>query len=208
MSIINLITGKKADAATQAQLEKNLTANELINVRDIEGSIVYTKDDKLYSYVNIMPLSLELLSEEERILKARQFTAEFSAIPRTFKFLTMSRPVDVSFMLDNLADVNGKTQNLKRKEMIRNKMAEINRFPMSGDTLEHNFFMAIWVQNKKDGQKELLKFAADVISRFKSCGIEVSLCQKEDIIRLFNLFANPNYVHLEDVDIEEHVPFC
>lgn len=198
---------KKKDNAAQAELQKNITANTFINVKDIDGSIVYSKDNKLYAYIAIKPFSLELLSEEEQRLRGRQFTAEFSGIACTYKFFSISRPVDVSFMLDNLTSINSNTHNRVRKEMIRYKMAEINQFAMSGEILEHNFFMVLWVSNSKDAQKELLKLAADVIGRFKACRMEVALCQKNDIIKLFNLFANPNYAHLEDVDIEEHIPF-
>jgi len=78
---------------------------------------------------------------------------------------------------------------------------------MGGDILEHNFFMVLWVANKKDAQKELLKLAAEAIGRFKACRMDVSLCNESEIVKLFNLFANPSYAHLEDADIGEHIPF-
>jgi len=202
-----LKSSKKKDPAAEKQLQKNLTANEFVNVKDIDGTIVYSKDNRLYAYIKIKPFSLELLSEDEQKLRGRQFTAEFSAITKSYKFFSISRPVDVSFMLDNLTRINSETHDIKRKELIRNKLAEINQFAMGGDILEHNFFMVLWVTNKKDAQKELLKLAAEVIGRFKSCRMEVSLCNEGEIVKLFNLFANPNYAHLEDADIGEYIPF-
>jgi hypothetical protein len=198
---------KKKDAQAQRLLNRNLTANQFINVKDIDGSIVYTKDNKLYTYIKIKPMSLELMSEQEQKLRGKQFTAEFSAIKNQYKFFSISRPVDVSFMLDNLNGKHSQAQELKRKEVIRNKIAEINRFAMGGEILEHNFFMVLWVAGRKDAQKELLKMANDIIGCFKACRMEVSLCKQSEIIKLFNLFANPNYAHLEDADINEHIPF-
>lgn len=198
---------KKKDEQAEAQLKKTLTANDFVNVKDVDGTIVFTKDNKLYSYIKIKPFSLELLSEEEQRLRGRQFTAEFSAINRAYKFFSISRPVDVTFMLDNLTQLNAQTDDPKRKELIRHKIAEINQFALSGDILEHQFFLVLWVQNKKDAQKELLKLSAEVMSRFKACGVDVSLCNEKEIIKLFNLFANPNYAHLEDADVEEYIPF-
>jgi len=199
--------GKKKDADAEKQFQKNLTANEFINVRDIDGCVVHTKDNKLFAYIKIKPFSLELLSEEEQRLRGKQYTAEFSAITKQYKFFSLSRPVNVSFILDNLAAKNAEAYNMKRKELIRNEIAEVNHYAMSGDILEHNFFIVLWVNNKQNAQKELLKLAADVMERFKACKTEVSLCSESDIIMLFNLFANPNYAHLEDDDIKEHIPF-
>ena len=102
MNFFNFLTSKNNNTTIQKQLQKSLTANEFINVKDIEGNIVYTKDNKLYAYIKIKPFSLELLSEEEQRRMGRRFTAEFSAIKRAYKFFSISRPVDVSFMLDNL----------------------------------------------------------------------------------------------------------
>jgi len=207
MNFFNFLTGKNNNTTIQKQLQKSLTANEFINVKDIEGNIVYTKDNKLYAYIKIKPFSLELLSEEEQRRMGRRFTAEFSAIKRAYKFFSISRPVDVSFMLDNLNKIYTRTQHIKRKELIRNKMSEINQIAMSSEVLEHNFYMVLWVSNKKDAPKELLKLATEAISCFRTCQMEVTLCNEGDIKMLFNLFANPNYAHLENTDTEEYIPF-
>jgi len=208
MSILTFLgLGKKKDSEAEKQLEKSLTANAFVNVKDIVGTTVYSKDGKLYAYIKIKALSLELLSEEEQRIRGQQFTAEFSAITKSYKFFSISRPVDVSFMLDNLNSINSKTHDMKRKALIRNKILEINQFAMSGDILEHNFYMVLWVADKKDAKKELHKLAGEIISKFKACQMEVNLCNDGEIIKLFNLFANPNYAHLEGTDIEEHIPF-
>jgi len=207
MDFFSLLTGKKKDATIEAQLQRNLTANDFVNVKDIDGSIVHSKDNKLFAYIKINPLSLELLSEEEQKLRGRQFTAEFSAISRRYKFFFLSRPVDVSFMLDNYSRIEAEANNPIRKKLLRNKKMEVNQFAISGEVLEHNFFLVLWMQNRKDAQKELLKLAVEVIGRFKACRMEVSLCNENEIIKMFNLFANPNYAHLEDADINEYIPF-
>jgi len=74
-------SNKKKDPTAEKQLQKNLTANEFVNVKDIDGTIVYTKDNKLYCYIKIKPFSLELLSEDEQKLRGRQFTANFRQLP-------------------------------------------------------------------------------------------------------------------------------
>jgi len=202
----NLFKTKK-DIESENRLKKLVTANDFVNVRNIDGSIVYTKDNKLFTFISIKPFSLELLSEQEQRIRGRQFTAEFSALKIPYKLLSNSRPVDVSFMLDNLNNIYTSTRDIKRRELIKHKMAEINQIAMSSDITEHVFYMAIWTDDKKDAHRELLKQAAEIMSRFKACQTEVSLCKREEIVRLFNLFANPNYTHMENGDTRDYMPF-
>ncbi len=39
------------------------------------------------------------------------------------------------------------------------------------------------------------------------CEIVAELCGQGPVIRLLNLFANPNYAHLEDEDVDPAIPF-
>ena len=205
--MFNLGKSKQKDTEAQKLLNRNLTANQFINVKDIDGNFVYTKDGRIFCYIKISPLSLELMSEQEQRLRGKMFTAEFSAIKHPYKFLSLSRPVDISFMIDNYTKKLNETDNMKRREILSNKISEVNTFAINGEIIEHQYFMVLSVTNKKDGQRELLKMANEAISHFKACRMDVSLCKQNEIIKLFNLFANPNYAHLEDEDIGEYIPF-
>lgn len=197
----------KKDEEAQTRLKRTMTANEFINVKDIQEDVVYTKDNHLFVYLKIQPISLELLSQREQRIKGRQFSTEFSAIKRMYKLFSISRPVDVTFMLDNLRRMQMETTDRKRREVLTNKIREVNQFALSGEILEHQFYMILWHENKKDGERELLKQVNEIIARFKACEMEVSICKKGECIKLLNLFSNPNYAHLEDEDIDEHIPF-
>lgn len=204
---MNLPFSKKNDEETKIKLSRTVTANEFVNIKDIKNDIVYTKDNRLFVYLKIQPISLELLSRKEQKARGKQFSSEFSAIKRKYRLFSISRPVDVSFMLDNLKRLQNETTNRKRKEVIKNKIMEVNKFALSGEILEHQFFMILWLDYKKDAERELLKQSNEIMARFKACEMEVSLCKKGEIIKLLNLFANPTYAHLEDDDIEENIPF-
>ena len=203
-----LFGNKKKDKEEQLKLKRTITANEFVNVRDIRDNIVYTKDNHLFMYLKIQPISLELLSPKERKIKGKQFSAEFSAIKGSYKIFSISRPVDVSFMLQHLQELYLNSTNQKQKEMNMNKIREVNQLALSGEILENQFFCVLWVQNnKKDSDRELLKKSNEIIARFKVCEMNVSICNHSDIVKLLNLFGNPNYAHLEDNDIGEHMPF-
>ena len=92
---------RKEDAEAKTRLQRNMTANEFINVKDIKDDIVFTKDNYVFAYLKIQPISRELLSPREDMILGKQFSSEFSAIKCLYKFLSVSRPVDVTYMLDN-----------------------------------------------------------------------------------------------------------
>lgn len=198
---------KKTDEEAQKKLARTMTANEFVNVKDIRDEIVYTKDNHLFMIVRIQPISLELLSAREQKIKGRQFSAEFSAIKGMYKIFSIPRPVDVSFMIENLRQHQLNTDNRKRKELLTNKIREVNQFAMSGEVLEHQFFCVLWEANRKGSERELLKRANEIVAIFRGCEVDASICGNSELIKLFNLFANPNYAHLEDDDIGEHIPF-
>lgn len=198
---------KKQDEKTKIKLRKTLTANEFINVKEIKKDIVYTKDNFLFRYLKIQPISFELLSKRDQRIKGKQFSSEFSTIKKIYKLFSISRPVDVSFMLENLIKLQMETTDMKRKEVINDEIYEVNQFALSGGTLEPQFFMILWEERKKDSEKDLLKQTNEIIAKFSACEMNVNICKRGEIIKLLNLFGNPNYAHLEDEDIEEHIPF-
>lgn len=208
--MFNKIKGifKKESEESQIRLRRNMTANEFINVADIKDDIVYTKDNHAFVYLKIQPLSRELLSPREDKILGKQFSSEFSAIKCLYKFLSVSRPVDVTYMLDNFQHMKSEALERKRKEILTQKIREINQFAMSGEVLEHQFYLILWEEKKKNIERDLLKQANEIIARFKSCGTDVTLCKNGDIVKLFNLFANPNYAHLESAEYMDYIPFA
>jgi hypothetical protein len=62
-----------------------------VNVKDVRGPILYSKDGLLFAFLRIQPISLDLLSPKEKEKKIRTFSAEFSSERKGFKFLSISR---------------------------------------------------------------------------------------------------------------------
>ena len=198
---------RRKDDESKTRLRRNMTANDFINIKDIKDDIVFTKDNNVFAYLKIQPISRELLSPREDRILGKQFSSELSGVKCLYKFLSVSRPVDVTYMLDNFQNMKQEATERKRKEILTQKIREVNQFAMSGEVLEHQFYLILWQEDKKNAERELLKQANELISRFKACGTDVALCKESDIIKLFNLFANPNYAHLESTDYLDYVPF-
>ena len=195
---------KKSDPGDLIKKARQMTANEFINVHDIRGSVLYAKDGSLFAFLRIQPISLDLLSPREKEMKIRSFAAEFSAEKRSYKFFSISRPVDISRLIMRLTGLLSETTDPVQKEMLNAEISEIVSFALTGEVTERQFYLIIW--ESAGGEKELIKRAHELENRFAGCEITAELCDKSTVIQLLNLFSNPNYAHLEDSDITPAIP--
>lgn len=192
----------------EKKLFRAMTANEFINIRDVRGEYLYTKNGYIFSYIRIQPIALELLSEREKRNKIALFSSEFSNETAAYKLFAITRPIDVSGLLYNLSVLKSDCTDSYRKKLLGYEISDINRFALSGEVVERQFYMALWAESKdKNADRELSKKVGDVIHRFTACGLQAEQCGETDIKKLLNLFANPAYAHMEDAGIEDNVPF-
>ena len=195
---------KKNDSNELLKKARQTTANEFINVQDVRGSILYAKDGALFAFLRIQPISLDLLSPREKESKIRNFAAEFSAEKRSYKFFSISRPVDISRLINRLTLLLSESTDPIQKEILKAESAEIVSFSMTGEVTERQFYLIIW--ESSGGEKDLLRRAHELENRFENCEITAELCDRSTIIQLLNLFSNPNYAHLEDSDVTPGIP--
>jgi len=207
MKSLNALFGKSKDPAAEKQLARIMTANELINVKDIENGILYTRDNHIYAFIRIKPISLELLSPAEQKIKKDKLTAELAGINELQKILVIPRPVDISPMLDWLQHRYRETGSQHIREIIKSEIQDANDVALSGETLEQNHFLILSRPAKRDAEKDLLKAASNMVGIYNICGIEAHLCKNDEIIKMLHLFFNPTYSYLEDEDINEYIPF-
>lgn len=199
-----LRTGKRRsqltiDAAAQ-------TAQQFVNVQDIQGHFLYTLDGWVLSYLRIFPISLDLLSLSEKRMLIRKLTAELSSIRFPFKFLAVSRPVDISPLITDLSSVLPSADSAQ-KELLRQELMEMNSLALSGEVVERQFYLSLWQRQEQGGERELLDKAKRLVQHFEDAGVQAQLLKQQEIVRLCNLVNNPAYSHLDQADPEEAIPF-
>ena len=80
------------------------TANEFVNVKDIKGNFLYTKDDYIFGYVRLYQFNLDLLSREERYIKTQALTSSFEADRKSFDYLSFPREIDLDDYKNSLKE--------------------------------------------------------------------------------------------------------
>ncbi len=181
------------------------TAQEFINVKDIRDKYLYTTDGLVLAFVRIHSISIDLYSKAEKHSLIRQLTAELSDIQYPFKFLAVSRPVDISPVITDMQSML-KEAGDKRKELLRQEILQMSGFALSGEIVERQFYVSLWERAEEAAEKELFKRAALFAEKFTGCGIPCDVLGEKEIVRLLNLVHNPSYTHLEDTEYFGTIP--
>ena len=159
------------------------TAQEFINVRDVKDKYLYTKDGLVLTFLRVHGVSIDLYSKSEKHSLIRQLTAELSDIQYPFKFMAVSRPVDISPLIVDMQSMLRESGE-KQKELLRQEILQMSGYALSGEIVE----------------RQLLA------EKFTGNGIGCDVLTEKEIVRLLNLINNPSYTHLEDTEYSASVP--
>ena len=110
-----------------------ITANEFVNVKDIRGNFLYTRDNLALAYLKIYPISTELFSKNEKRLIAKQLTVSLSSAQYPFQLLAVSRPVDISPLTKKKPDAPEYTE---RFELFMNGWEMANAYSELNDPID------------------------------------------------------------------------
>ncbi len=203
-TLVYLKAGKKKTKETIDKEQK--TANDFVNVKDIKDRFLYTRDGQIVMYVKINPISIDLLSEREKKQLCKTLTAELSSEQKPFKFLAVSRPVDISPLINEYTQIISSTSDQKQKDLLRNEMLVMSNYALSGDVVERQFYIMLWEKYEDDIERDMTRRCYEFVSKFESGNIRCEILKEQDIVRLCNLVNNPAYANIEDTEFEATIP--
>ncbi len=177
--------------------ENQKTAQEFVNVKDIHDRFLYTRDGQIIAYIKIHPISIDLFSDSEKEQISKVLTAELSSVQKPFKFLAVSRPVDITPLVNEYQSLLSETTDQKQKELLRHEIMEISNFATSGEVIERNFFIMLWSRYQEGIESDLIKECQEMIQKFESVNIHCDIIKEQEITRLCNSINNPAYIYYE-----------
>lgn len=198
---------KKGEKKPKANAENTAmqTAQEFINIKDIRDRYLYTKDGMVIVFLRIHSISIDLYSKTEKRVLIKQLTAELSDIQYPFKFMALSRPVDISPLINDMTAML-KEASEKRKELLRQEILEMSTYALSGEIVERQFYISLWGKYEDGVEKDIYKRATLFAEKFTTNRIGCEVIGEKEIVRLINLVHNPSYVHLEDTETAATIP--
>ncbi len=176
------------------------SAQDFLNIQDIRNDVLYTRDGYMMAYMLIHPFNKDLLSERELIKMTSILTGELSQEKKPWKFLAVSKPVDVAPILSENQELLANSQDVVQKNLLRCENAFMAELATSGVISERQFYMMCWEKQDTADALEVKKRIQDMVNRFESVGVWADILKKPDIIKLLNLIHNPEYVLLEDTE--------
>ncbi len=205
LASLYLISKRKGKPQKSSTSQSKQTVQQLIGVKDIRDKYLYTADGYVLMYLQITPISIDLLTDREKMQKARQLTAEFSAEQNPFKIIAVSRPIDISPLVSEFSQMISSTSNRVRKELLKLEMMNMSDYVMSGEVVERQYYLIMWCPYQPDCEHELAKRILEAQRYFMSGGVQTKPLEQKEIIQLCNLINNPLYTHLEDTGMNNDV---
>ena len=98
-----------------------------MNVKDIRDKFLYSRDGYVFLYLRIHAISIDLYSTSEKNTLIRTLTAELSDIQRPFKFLAVSRPVDISPVIQEMTELLPEAGE-KQKELLKQEIVQMSGY--------------------------------------------------------------------------------
>ncbi len=197
-SVVVLVIKNKNKIQSKTNLTNaQITANEFINVKDIRDRFLYTRDGQIIAYIKISPISIDLFSDNEKEQMCRVLTAELSSNKKPFKFLAVSRPVDISPLINEYTQLLSETSDQKQKELLRNEMMVVSNYATSGEVVERQFYIMLWKRYQDGVENDLIKECREFCQKFESLNICCEIINEQEIVRLCNLINNPAYTYYD-----------
>lgn len=187
--------------------EKQKSCNQEINILDIKNNAIYTRDDYIIMALKLNSINIQLFSKRELNQKVKEITSELASDLKELKFLSISRPVDVTDLVEKLRENLSKSDIQKQKNLLKQNIRETLRLTITGEVVERQNFITIFEKNNDMAEKELLKRAMDLVNKFGNCGIKVDILNEQELIQLCNSTLNINFAFREDKEFEEKVPY-
>lgn len=88
-------SGKKREIEDEGVTIQEKTANEMVNVADIEENFLYTKDGYIISFIHLGNINIELLSSEELDIITQRLAMSFEGDRENFDYITIQSQVNL-----------------------------------------------------------------------------------------------------------------
>ncbi|MGE4282322.1 MAG: hypothetical protein AB7G87_01235 [Clostridia bacterium] len=198
---------KKSSSSEEVTSQnRQKTAQQWIPISDIDGFIVYRKDNLLVSMLRIQPQNLELLSDKEKKRKVDSFAEQLNGETEDLQIFCIGRPVDLNNYLDWLQEKAKMEQDYTRKAVLKGYIQQASYMASSGETMERRFYMIIIKKMAEKAEIDLRNRVTELQNKLSQAEIISHICNDDEIMDVYSLFAHPIQASFEKVRLEMLIP--
>lgn len=173
--------------------KKDISTSEYLNLVDIRGDFLYTTDNKIFQFIKVLPISTALMTETEKSQLTKKMTRELSPTKVPFKILFLTRPTDVRQIVDYYENIKSTTTDQRKRENLTKTIRYFSQMALSGGVLERQTFIALWTQNEKQTEDDLIIKTLDFRNALIATGVTATICDETDIVNMLGLYYNPTF---------------
>ena len=178
-----------------AKVEK-ITANEFTNVKDIRDIFLYTRNGYIFCYLKMYSYNIDLLSTEEKAGKTDMLAKSFDGDRKDFAYFSFPREVDLDKYKQSIKQKYDNAFNdYGRKHILSELILQATELETNGENYEHQQYIKIWKMagsNPKEAERALRTRIIEFQERYAMAGIRSEVIGTDEIIKMCNLFGNPN----------------
>ena len=200
MKLLNKIKNKNSEKENTEN-----TVSDLINIEDIRGELLYTKDGYVFSYIKVQPISIDLKTKEEKKILTDKLTAEISSLKVPFKMIFLSKKADIKNLVSYYEEIKSNTVDPIKRDNLTKTIRNLSKMSIDGGVLERQSYICLW--DKKENKKEHISMTYSFKNSLNKCEYTSVVCNEYEIRSLCNLFLNPNIHDTEVRDIYNGIPF-
>ncbi|MCT4584054.1 MAG: hypothetical protein N4A54_03930 [Peptostreptococcaceae bacterium] len=200
---------KKENEVSEEKLEqqrREKTAQQWIPIADIEGNIVYRKDNILVGALRVQPENLNLLSDREKRRKVESLAEELNGERESLQIFCIGRPVDLNNYLEWLQEKAKMEQDFTRKQVLKGYIQQASQMAASGEITERRFYIMITKKYEKRAEEELMNRLNELQTKLSTAELTTNICKDDELMDLFCLFANPIQASFEKTEIRMDLP--
>lgn len=168
---------------------------DFINVDDIKDGYIFTRDGKAISIFRITPINIDLMTAAEKSDYIQKLSGYLSAVRQAYKILCVPRPFDVQPYISALEAQKYAATDIQNR-IITEEIYALNALAKAGTIIEKNYYLVVW-----DDPDDIAKARSDLYKSWSDGGVQLTLLDQKELIKLCNLVFNPSFTTDEEVDI-------
>lgn len=190
-----------------------MTANEFVNVSDINDIYLYTRDRYIFCYLRIYPYNIDLLSEEEKSALTNKISAAFDGDRKDFAYCTLPRELDLDSYKNELKQRRIEClEHLGRKKIIDCLLQQATELSGNHENYEHQHLYKIWkkIENNKAATEADLRERIYLLRNiYRDAQVDCEVMPEREIIKLCNLFGNRRSASYDVIGnkLQPEIPF-
>ncbi len=182
------------------------TAQELINVEEIHGKILWTRDKYLFAYIQCRGADNSLLSDDDHGSVTETITMALSEQTEPFQILSIPRTVDTQGMLLKLRGLRQETDSDTRLKLLNGEITALEELAEDG-AKEPMLIVKLWIPAARNADRVLMERAAILVSRLQNNGVGAAILDDDQILALCTIYAELGVWQQEDTDDSGDIPY-